>query len=145
MTVYSVDVLASKAFAIGGTARLEPFVGWSMLFIDARSGVIDATPDLRRVARRTGADRDARTRSAPPRRSTAAGDDLNANFTFPDQDVITRQRCFGGFKLKLSVLFLAAQVEYRPAGTSRDGHRAERPTAAARSRPTRWRLASTSR
>ena len=27
LTVYSVDVLASKAFGIGGTARLEPFVG----------------------------------------------------------------------------------------------------------------------
>src|SRR4051812_37046512 len=38
LTVYSVDVIASKAFDIGGTARFEPIVGWSMLFISARSG-----------------------------------------------------------------------------------------------------------
>ena len=37
--------------------------------------------------------------------------DTNANFTFPAQDVITRQRLSGGFKLKLSVVFLAAQFE----------------------------------
>ena len=34
------------------------------------------------------------------------------NFTFPKQDIITRQRFFGGFKLKLSVLFVAAQVDF---------------------------------
>ena len=45
LTVWGVDVLASKAFGIGGTARIEPFVGWNILFIDARSGVIDTTPD----------------------------------------------------------------------------------------------------
>ena len=47
--------------------------------------------------------------------------DLNANFTFPAQDVITRQRWFGGFKLKLAVLFLAAQVDVALSGSSRDG------------------------
>ena len=52
------------------------------------------------------------------------GDDLNANFTFPEQDVITRHRFFGGFKLKLAVLFLAAQVEVAVAGSSRDGSQA---------------------
>jgi len=44
LTVYSLDLLASKAFDIGGTARIEPFVGWSLLWISAHSGVIDATP-----------------------------------------------------------------------------------------------------
>ena len=54
------------------------------------------------------------------------GDDLNANFTFPEQDVITRQRFFGGFKLKLSVLFLAAQVDFALAGSSRDSSQTAR-------------------
>jgi hypothetical protein len=44
LTVTSFDVLVSKAFSIAGSARFEPFLGWNMLFIDARSGVIDATP-----------------------------------------------------------------------------------------------------
>ena len=54
----------------------------------------------------------------------SGGDDLNANFTFPKQDIITRQRFFGGFKLKLSVVFVAAQVEIALAGSSRDGSQA---------------------
>jgi hypothetical protein len=117
LTVFGVDVIASKAFAIGGTARIEPFVGWSMLFIKAHSGVIDATPNCDAFAAPGG---------PPPTPQCAAsqagsGDDLNANFTFPEQDVITRQRFFGGFKLKLSVLFMAAQAEIALAGTTRDG------------------------
>jgi hypothetical protein len=121
LVVYGVDVLASKAVSIGGTARFEPYVGWNMLFIDARSGVIDATP---------GCDAFALQATPPgtppsgtgcfPAQSGNAWNDLNANFTFPSQSIITRQRWFGGFKLKLSVLFLAAQVDIALAGTSRD-------------------------
>ena len=118
-------MLASKAFGIGGTARIEPFVGWSILFIDARSGVIDATPALRRVRRRPGGP--APNAQCAPRRP-GGGDDLNANFTFPEQDVITRQRFFGGFKLKLSVLFLAAQVEFA-LGRHQPGQLADRGAA----------------
>jgi len=120
LTVFSVDLIASKAFNIGGTARIEPFLGWSMLFISARSGVIDGTPNCDAFAAPGG---------PPPNAQCAAsqagdGDDLNANFQFPEQDIITRQRVFGGFKLKLSVLFLAAQFEFALAGTSRDSSRA---------------------
>jgi hypothetical protein len=120
LTVYGVDVIASKAFDIGGTARIEPFVGWSMLFIKAHSGVIDATPNCDAFAAPGG---------PPPNAQCAAsqaggGDDLNANFTFPEQDVITRHRFFGGFKLKLAVLFVAAQAEFALAGSSRDGSQA---------------------
>jgi hypothetical protein len=119
MIVYGVDLLTSKAFAIGGTARIEPFFGWSMLFIDARSGVIDATPTCDAYASHAA----AATSAAPSGCSAASNgtwDDLNANFTFPKQDAIIRQRWFGGFKLRLSVLFVAAQLEIVPAGTSRD-------------------------
>jgi hypothetical protein len=116
LTVYSADVIASKAFDIGGTARIEPFVGWSMLFISARSGVIDATPNCDAFASPGGMPPNAQCAAS----QAGAGDDLNANFRFPDQDVITRQRVFAGFKLKLSVLFLAAQFELGLAGTSRD-------------------------
>ena len=116
LTVYSLDLLASKAFDIGGTARIEPFVGWSVLFIDARSGVIDATPTCDAFASPGGPPPNAQCAAS----QAGAGDDLNANFTFPHQDIITRQRFFGGVKLKLSVVFLAAQFELGLAGTSRD-------------------------
>jgi hypothetical protein len=116
LTVYSLDVMASKAFDVGGTARLEPFAGWSMLFISAHSGVIDATPACDAYM-----DPGGQPPNAPCAASQAgAGDDLNANFTFPSQDIITRQRFFAGFKLKLYVLFVAAQAEVVLAGTSTD-------------------------
>ena len=148
LNIYGVDVLISKRFIIAGTARLEPFAGWNMLFIDAQSGVIDATPvrrasnTLAPVARATislrvapgddataSCDAYAVKQSAvggpPPSGFCAAGqngtwDDLNANFTFPQQDVITRQRWFGGLKLKLSVLFVVAEYDIVPAGHSHD-------------------------
>jgi len=116
LTVYSVDVLASKAFDIGGTARIEPFVGWSMLFIKAHSGVIDATPKCDAFASPGGPEPTPQCAAS----QAGAGDDLNANFTFPEQDVIKRQRFFGGLKLKLAVLFLSAQAEFALAGSSRD-------------------------
>jgi hypothetical protein len=120
LTVAGVDVVISKAFGVGGTTRLEPFLGWNMLFIDARSGVIDATPACDAFALRAAA-----PGAAPPTQACApmqAGtwDDLNANFTFPRQDVITRQRFSGGLKMKLAVLFLVVEYSLIPAGTSRD-------------------------
>jgi hypothetical protein len=119
LTVYGVDVMASKAFGIGGTARIEPFVGWNVLFIDARSGVIDATPGCDAYAQKQAAATDA-----PPGSCLAANNgtfnDLSNNFTFPSQDVITRYRWFGGFKLKLSVVFVTAELDIIQPGTSRD-------------------------
>jgi hypothetical protein len=120
LTVFGVDVIASKAFDVGGTARLEPFVGWSILFIKAHSGVIDATPNCDAFAAPGGPAPNAQCEAS----QAMSGDDLNANFTFPEQDVITRHRFFGGFKLKLAVLFLAAQAEVAVAGSSRDGSQA---------------------
>jgi hypothetical protein len=47
-------------------------------------------------------------------------DDSSANFSFPNQDVITRRRFFGGMKLKFAAVFVAGQYEYLPAGLTRD-------------------------
>ena len=90
-----------------------------MLFIDARSGVIDATPSCDAYAQHAAAP----GTSAPG--GCTAGDngtwnDLAANFTFPSQDVITRYRWFFGTKLKLSMLFLTAELDYIQHGTSHD-------------------------
>ena len=114
LTVYSVDVIASKAFDIGGTARIEPYRRLEHPVHQRAQRRHRRHAGLRRVrvAGWTGAERQCAASQAP-----GGGDDLNANFTFPKQDVITRQRFFGGFKLKLSVVFVAAQVEFALAGT----------------------------
>jgi hypothetical protein len=127
LNVYGLDILISKAFGLAGTARIEPFLGWNLLFIDAQSGVIDATPgcDAYAVKQEMGTTSVGKHCAAS---QNGSWDDLNANFTFPQQDVITRQRWSGGFKLKLSVLFLVTEYDIVPAGHSHD----EQQSAAAR-------------
>jgi len=121
LTVFGFDVVISKAFSIAGTARFEPFGGYNLLFIDARSGVIDATP---------GCDAYAFQHSTAAPSPTCGGpagtpNDYLADFTFPRQDLITRQRIFAGFKLKLGVVFMAAEYDLVPAGRSRDETQAQ--------------------
>ena len=48
--------------------------------------------------------------------------DLDNNFTFPSQDVITRYRWSVGAKLKLSVLFLTVEGDLIQGGTSHDSN-----------------------
>ncbi|HET6148759.1 MAG TPA: hypothetical protein VFH68_14580 [Polyangia bacterium] len=119
LTVVGVDAVISKAFSIAGTARFEPYLGGNLLFIDARSGVIDATPRCDAFALEHGT-------AAPSPYCGQAGNsnDSLADFTFRKQDIITRQRYFAGFKLKLSVLFLTAEYDLIPVGRSRDDSQA---------------------
>jgi hypothetical protein len=128
LNVYGIDVVASKAFGIAGTVRLEPFLGWNYLFIDAVSGVIDATPACDAYALRNSMPGSIPDGSRCAKAQGGTWGDLDANFTFPQQDVITRQRWTLGFKLKLAVLFMVGQLDVIPAGRSHD----ERQPAAAR-------------
>lgn len=114
LDIASFDVLASKAFGIGGTFRAEPFGGWSYLMIKAKSGVIDTTPGCDGFLSSGGTN--GGTFCGP----TLPDNDLNANFSFADQDAIIRTRFFGGMKLKFAAVFLAAQYEFFPVGRSRD-------------------------
>jgi hypothetical protein len=122
LTVSSVDVLVSKAFSLAGTARVEPFAGWNFLFIDARSAVVDGSPDCDAVQLRqaTTAQLIAKLPSTCPEAQAGTWGDLGANFAFPKQDIITRQRLYAGAKLKLAMLFVVGQVAVSPAGKSRD-------------------------
>ena len=120
MTVWGIDVLASKQFNIGGTAGIEPFFGWNILFIDAKSGVIDATPACDAVALNAAAAGGPAPSPSCSSSQVGTANDFLANFTFPEQDIIMRQRWFGGFKVKLAVLFLTAQIDVAPAGSSHD-------------------------
>jgi hypothetical protein len=119
LTVYGLDVLISKAFSLAGTARFEPFAGWNYLLMDARSGVLDGTPGCDAYQLRQAAVGTPPPMSCEGARS-GSWDDLERNFTFPDQDLITRQRWFGGFKLKLSALFVVGEYDILPKGTSHD-------------------------
>jgi hypothetical protein len=125
LNVFGVDVLVSKAFGLAGTARIEPFLGWNMLFIDAQSGVIDATPGCDAYAVKNAAAGGPAVSDHCAATQNGTFDDLKANFTFPQQDVITRQRWSGGFKLKLAVVFLVAEYDLIPAGTSHDERQAD--------------------
>jgi hypothetical protein len=120
MTVTSFDLLVSKGFGLFKTARIEPFAGWSLISIFAHSNRIDATPscDATRVAS-AGAIGPVSPYCAPAQAGTK--NDFEANFSFPDQNTITRYRVLGGFKLKFAVVFFTAQYEAYFAGSTRDG------------------------
>jgi hypothetical protein len=119
MLVTSLDLIASKSFGILGTARVEPFGGWSFLFIKAHSGIVDATPSCDAYFARTAKMGDKLGEyCAESQRGT--GNDSMAYFAFPDQDTIARQRFFAGLKIKFATVFMSAQYEFLPAGRSRD-------------------------
>ncbi|HVU51662.1 MAG TPA: hypothetical protein VHL80_13295 [Polyangia bacterium] len=127
LNVYGLDVLISKAFGLAGTSRLEPFLGWNVLWIDAQSGVIDATPSCDAFAAHQAmatTDPDKTPKGCQPAQ-TGTWNDTLANFTFPQQSVITRYRWSGGFKLKMSVLFLVGEYDFIQAGKSRDSKQPE--------------------
>jgi hypothetical protein len=96
MTVISTDATLSKSFGLGGTMRLDPYLGANLLVTIVRSQVIDTTPNI-----------DA-YKQYP---STV---DLNSNTTFPDAagDNILRWRMFAGFRLVYSVVSLSAEFSY---------------------------------
>jgi hypothetical protein len=101
LTVASVDVTVSKHVGIGGTWRLDPYLGWNYLWIIPRSGVLDPVPNLDSLA--------------PGQASAAALD-----FVFPGQADITRTRLFAGAKAQYGHFALTAEVLYTLAGTSVD-------------------------
>jgi hypothetical protein len=99
LTVASLDVTIGKSFGVGGTVNLSPYIGWNYLWIVPRSEVIDATPQV-----------DAFT----------TPNDIRANFVFPDQDDVTRQRIFGGIKVKYYVFAISLEVNVALSGSSVD-------------------------
>jgi hypothetical protein len=124
LDIYGLDVLISKAFGIAGTSRLEPFIGLGALWIDAQSGVIDATPACDAYNVRQATDPNTALPGCKAAQNGTWNDTL-ANFTFPQQSVITRTRASVGLKLKMSVLFLVGEWDIIKAGGSRDSKQPE--------------------
>ena len=101
LTIASFDLVASKHFGIGGTWRLDPFLGWNLLMVIPRSEVIDATPDV------------------DPLVPGQEMDSMNS-FVFKDQDVILRNRFMLGVKMQFSIVQLTVEATFALAGSSKD-------------------------
>ena len=101
LTVASFDIVASKHFGMGGTWRLDPFVGWNLLFVIPRSEVIDPTPDVDPLV--PGNEMDSQN-----------------SFVFKDQDLILRNRFSVGAKLQFSIVQLTVEATFALAGSSKD-------------------------
>ncbi|MEO7736260.1 MAG: hypothetical protein ABIY55_35205 [Kofleriaceae bacterium] len=101
LTVFSADAVVSKHFGIGGTWRLDPFVGYDLLLIVPRSEVIDATPDVDPL-------------------SAGNGMDSANNFAFKEQAAILRHRITAGLKMQYDVVQLTVEAQYALAGSSTD-------------------------
>jgi len=101
LTVASLDLTVSKHFGIGGTWRLDPYVGWNILVIIPRSEVIDPTPNVDPLE---------------PGNEMDAGN----SFVFKDQDNIYRQRFLLGFKAQYYVIQITVEAVFALAGTSLD-------------------------
>jgi len=91
LTVVSTDLSVSKSFGVGGTVKLDPYLGANLLIMIARSQVIDTTP------------------AVDAYRQGPMGVDLNSNTTFPTQDDILRWRLFLGMRLVYSLLAVSAE------------------------------------
>jgi hypothetical protein len=99
LTVASFDIVASKHFGIGGTWRLDPYLGWNLLMIIPRSEVIDPTPNVDPLVDM---------------------DDSANSFVFKDQDLILRNRFMVGVKMQFSIVQLTVEGTFALAGTSKD-------------------------
>lgn len=99
LTVASVDLSISKEIGVAGTFNAAPYLGWDWLIVIPRSEVIDKTPHIDSVAEPT---------------------DAAMDFTFADQDDITRYRLFGGVVLRYYVFTLGLEGAFALAGGSVD-------------------------
>lgn len=101
LTIGSLDATLSKRFTIADTWRFDPFAGYDLLRIVARTKLIDATPGVDPLN---------------------PGDEMDAanNFSFVDQAAIYRHRIFGGTKLQYDLVQLTIEASYALAGSSVD-------------------------
>lgn len=108
LTMINVDGVISKAFGIGGTFTMEPYVGGGVFWSIARSQVIDTNPSLDLYRGPVG--------SAAPFDDQARKDALNDKIVFPTQDDIMRWRVFAGLHFHYSIVALTAGFTFIGAG-----------------------------
>jgi hypothetical protein len=108
LTIITVDGVLSKAFGVGGTFTLEPFLGGGAFFSIARSQVIDIQPntDLYRGPAGSGMAFDENARR----------DALAQKIVFDTQGDIIRWRVFAGLHFHYSILAITAGYTFLGAG-----------------------------
>ncbi len=95
MTTGSVDVSLSHVFGLGKTVNLTPYAGYQALFIVARSGVLDVTPETDEYLNPSSA---------------------LSEFVFRDAGVILRHRPFLGARFIFSVIRITVEAMIVPGG-----------------------------
>lgn len=108
LTILSGDALVSKAFGVGGTVTLQPYLGGGVQFSIVRSQVIDTAPteDLYRGP----------APPAPPLTDAQRVAALDRKIIFPTQDNIFRWRAFAGIEADYAILAVNASFAYFGAG-----------------------------
>lgn len=101
LTMINVDGQMSKAFGIGGTWTLEPYIGGGAMFSIARSQVIDTAPtiDLYRLSP-----------------GVTMVDALNQKVVYPTQDNIFRYRLFAGINAHYAIISITGYFSYWGVG-----------------------------
>ena len=97
LTLAAFDIALSKAFTVGGIANLTPFLGWSRIFLDAASAIINFDPyhqENGRAANGSGRDQ-----------SDSVFRELKLGATQFD-------RFYGGLRYIQGVAVLAFEVDY---------------------------------
>lgn len=125
MLTGGLDVSISHPFGIGGLLSLTPYAGWNLLFINASSHVLDATPGLPGFmppyCEGDGTDtrlEDPITHAKSPSpecqkaAQAAQTTDYRANFVLSRQswDKMSFHRGFFGLRLKVTVVSLVAEA-----------------------------------
>lgn len=108
LTTVSVDASISHVFGIGRTFSITPYAGYQALFVFAKTGIIDSTPD-----------NDEYTSGAVPCANGDADCFVQGEFVFKRQDVILRHRPFVGARFIFSVLRVGIEAMIVPGGGSK--------------------------
>lgn len=122
LTIITVEGTISKAFGVGGTFTLEPYIGGGALFSIARSQVIDTAPTIdlyRGPANSTG---------------FSTTEALSQKIVFPTQDNIIRWRLFAGLNLHVSIFSITGYFSYFGVGADNGFDLTTLPTEAQLSR-----------
>ena len=105
LTIITAEGIISKAFGVGGTFTLEPYLGGGALFSIARSQVIDTAPTV-----------DLYRGPTPPSASFTPQDALTQKVVFPTQDNILRWRLFAGINMHYAIVSITGYFSYFGAG-----------------------------
>lgn len=119
-TILSLDMSLSKSFGIAGTFNLTPYLGYNVLWIIAKSEVIDSTPNNDALqcsdGRCTGGTDPYSYPLGPGAFCNSSNQaDCNSYYVFFDQTAILRHRLFFGVRAYFTLtsnLRLALTTEY---------------------------------